>query len=149
MSESVVTMLKDGQHYMKTWPVKKELYAYFPECRIVAATRFGIKTMPPVTIVSCALLLQNMGNDYIPQTITIAAFFLSLPIQGLLWLGHRSNQTLPPQLKQWYQEIHSKMRSQGCAVANVTAKPKYKELASLLKTAFNDLDRVFTQKWFQ
>merc|ERR1712227_403965 len=30
------------------------------------------------------------------------------PMQGLLWLGHRSDQYLPPQLKSWYQEIHSK-----------------------------------------
>mmetsp|Transcript_8001 Transcript_8001/g.26662 ORF Transcript_8001/g.26662 Transcript_8001/m.26662 type:complete len:102 (+) Transcript_8001:432-737(+) len=101
MSQSVITMLKDGQHYMKTWPVKKELYAYFPECRVVAATRFAIKTMPPAAILSCALLLQNMGTDYIPQTITIGAFFLSIPLQGLLWLGHRSNQYLPPQLNSW------------------------------------------------
>ncbi len=104
MSQSVITMLKDGQHYMKTWPVKKELYAYFPECRVVAATRFAIKTMPPAAILSCALLLQNMGTDYIPQTITIGAFFLSIPLQGLLWLGHRSNQYLPPQLNSRYSK---------------------------------------------
>ena len=149
MSQSVITMLKDGQEYMNTWPVKKELYAYFPECRVVAATRFAIKTMPPVAILSCALLLQNMGSDYLPQTLAIGAFILSLPFQGLLWLGHRANQHLPPALKHWYNEIHSKMRSQGCKVANITSKPKYRELASLLKTAFNDLDRVFTQHWFR
>ena len=149
MSQSVITMLKDGQHYMKTWPVKKELYAYFPECRVVAATRFAIKTMPPAAILSCALLLQNMGTDYFPQTITIGAFFLSIPLQGLLWLGHRSNQYLPQQLNSWYLDIHSKMRSEGCNVSSVKSKPKYKELAALLKTAFNDLDNVFTKHWFR
>ncbi|GFD89459.1 UPF0208 membrane protein [Tenacibaculum sp. KUL152] len=148
MSQSVMTLLKDGQQYMKTWPVKKELYAYFPECRVIAATKFAIKTMPPVAIVSCALLLQNLGVEYLPQTIAIGAFFLSLPMQGLLWLGHRSDQYLPPQLKSWYQDIHSKMRSQGCNVASIKSKPKYKELAHLLKTAFNDLDSVFTKHWF-
>lgn len=150
MSQSVITMLKDGQEYLNTWPMKKELYAYFPECRVVAGTRFAIKTMPPAAILSCALVLQmqNMSADYIPQTITIGAFFLSIPIQGLLWLGHRSNQYLPPQLKSWYQEIHSKMRSQGCNVASVKSKPKYRELAALLKTAFTDLDKVFTKQWF-
>jgi len=104
--------------------------------------------MPPVAMVSCALLYQNLGADYLPQTITIGAFFLSLPMQGLLWLGHRSDQYLPPQLKSWYQEIHSKMRSQGVAITNAKSKPKYKELAQLLKTAFNDLDNAFTKHWF-
>ncbi|MDY6884639.1 MAG: terminus macrodomain insulation protein YfbV [Pseudomonadota bacterium] len=148
MSQSVVTMLKNGQQYMKTWPVRKELYAFFPECRVVAATKFAIKTMPPVAMVSCALLFQNLGADYLPQTIAIGAFFLSLPMQGLLWLGHRSDQYLPPQLKSWYQEIHAKMRSQGVSIASAKAKPKYKELAQLLKTAFDDLDSVFTKHWF-
>ena len=129
MSQSVVTMLKNGQQYMKTWPVRKELYA-------------------PVAMVSCALLFQNLGADYLPQTIAIGAFFLSLPMQGLLWLGHRSDQYLPPQLKSWYQEIHAKMRAQGVNIASAKAKPKYKELAQLLKTAFDDLDSVFTKHWF-
>ena len=148
MSQSIMTMLKNGQQYMKTWPVRKELYAFFPECRVVAATKFAIKTMPPVAMVSCALLYQSLGADYLPQTITIGAFFLSLPMQGLLWLGHRADQYLPPQLKSWYQEIHSKMRSQGVAMTNAKSKPKYKELAQLLKTAFNDLDNAFTKHWF-
>jgi uncharacterized membrane protein YfbV (UPF0208 family) len=149
MSQSMVTMLKDGQQYLDTWPVRKELFAYFPDCRVVSATRFAIKTMPPAAILACALLLQNMGISYIPQTIAIGAFFLSLPLQGLLWLGHRSNQQLPPALKQWYQEIHSKMRAQGCNVAAIKSQPRYRELAALLKTAFSDLDRVFTQQWFR
>ncbi|GEA06343.1 UPF0208 membrane protein [Alteromonas sp. KUL42] len=148
MSQSVMTMLKDGQQYMKTWPVRKELYAYFPECRIIAATQFAIKTMPPVALISCALLIQNLGLSYLPQTIAIGAFFISLPMQGLLWLGHRSDQYLPPQLKGWYQEIHAKMRTKGCNLASAKSKPKYKELAQLLKTAFTDLDNAFTKHWF-
>ncbi|WP_372619892.1 DUF412 family protein, partial [Alteromonas stellipolaris] len=47
------------------------------------------------------------------------------------------------------QDIHSKMRSEGCNVSSVKSKPKYKELAALLKTAFNDLDNVFTKHWFR
>ncbi|WP_420932978.1 terminus macrodomain insulation protein YfbV [Alteromonas sp. A081] len=148
MSQPVKTMLQDGQQYMKTWPMRKELYGFFPECRVVAATKFAIKTMPPATMVICLLLLQNLGTQFIPQTIAMGMFFLSLPIQGLLWLGHRSDQYLPPQLNSWYQEIHSSMRSQGCKVASVNSKPKYKELAQLLRTAFKDLDNAFTENWF-
>ena len=148
MAQSVMAMLKDGQLYLKTWPVRKELYAYFPECRVVSATKFAIKTMPPVAIASCILLLQNLGTSYLPQTLAMGAFFLSIPIQGLLWLGHRSEQPLPPQLKSWYQDIHAKMRDHGCNLASAKAKPRYRELAQLLKTAFNDLDNALTKHWF-
>ncbi len=148
MAQSMVSIFKDGQEYMNTWPVKKELYTLFPECRIVSATKFGIRFMPPMAILACAGLLNTFGTDYLPQAITVGAFFVSLPMQGLLWLGHRSNQLLPPQLSHWYREIHSKMREQGCQVQAVKAKPKYSELAKLLKTAFDELDKAFTGRWF-
>ena len=40
------------------------------------------------------------------------------------------------------------MREQGCAVQRYKGKPKYRELARLLKTAFEDLDKAFTRNWF-
>lgn len=149
MAQSVATIFRDGQDYMNTWPVKKELYAFFPECRVVAATKLAMKAMPPMAVFACAALINTFGLEYLPQALAIGAFFLSLPMQGLLWLGHRSNQVLPPQLKSWYQEIHRKMRSHGCNVQSVKSRPQYKELAQLLKTAFDDLDRVFARNLFQ
>lgn len=148
MGQSISAMLRDGQDYMKTWPVKRELYALFPDCRVVAATKFALKVMPPVAVFVCALMINTLGQQFVPQVIAIGAFFLSLPLQGLIWLGHRSNQVLPPQLKHWCLEIHAKMREEGCQVQSLTSKPQYKELARLLKTAFDDLDRVFTRQWF-
>ena len=148
MAQTFSTMLKDGQEYMKVWPRQKQLYTLFPDGRIVVATDFAIKFMPPVAVIAAASLLNVHGSSYAPQAISIAAFFLSLPFQGLLWLGHRSNQTLPPALRSWYREIHGKMREQGCALQSAKARPKYRELASLLKTAFDELDRVFTRQWF-
>lgn len=148
MSQSVFTLFRDGQEYMKTWPVKRELYAFFPECRVVSATKLAIKAMPPLAVLACTTMLNTLGDAYLPQIIAIGLFFLSLPLQGLLWLGHRSNQLLPPQIKSWYQEVHSKMRAEGCQIQSMGAQPKYKELAIALKTAFTELDKVFTQKWF-
>lgn len=148
MSLSVATMLKDGQSYMKTWPMEKPLYALFPECRVVALTRLLIKVAPPLAVVSCAVLIQQLGTAHIPQAVTVAAFFLSLPLQGLMWLGFRANQQLPPALKAWYIDIHSKMTAHGCRLKALTPKPRYKELAAMLKTAFDELDRVFTKSWF-
>ncbi len=148
MSQSVFTLLRDGQEYMNTWPVKRELYAFFPECRVVSATKLAIKTMPPMAIVAAGMMLNVLGAAYLPQALAIGLFFISLPLQGLLWLGHRSNQVLPPQLKSWYQEVHRKMVAEGCQLQAMRSEPKYRELALTLKTAFNELDRVFTRKWF-
>lgn len=148
MAQSIPALFKDGQAYMQAWPMKKELYGLFPECRVIAATRFSIRFMPPLAILVATVHLSTMGQGALPQAIALAAFFISLPMQGLLWLGHRSNQTLPPAIACWYREIHQKMRQQGCHLQNVKARPRYKELANLLGTAFKELDKVFTRQWF-
>ena len=148
MFDAFFGKLRDGQRYMNDWPMQRELYLLFPEARVISATRLAIKWMPPAAIVCAAVMLQVNGMAYAPQSLTLALFFLSLPLQGLLWLGHRSNQTLPPSIKAWYQEIHSKMREQGCNVAITRSTPRYRELALLLKKAFKELDRAFTKQWF-
>ncbi len=148
VSQSVANIFRDGQAYMNTWPVRKELYAYFPDSRVVATTKFALKAMPPMAVLACAILINTFGYNYLPQALAIGAFFLSLPMQGLFWLGHRSNQTLPPQLKNWYHEIHAKMRAHGCQISSLKSRPQYKELAQLLKVAFEDVDNMFTRKWF-
>lgn len=148
MALSIATLFKDGQEYMRVWPMKRELYSLFPECRVIAATQFSVKVMPPIAVVSGAAFINAYGFEFLPQAIAISAFFLSLPLQGFLWLGHRANQNLPPSLHRWYGEIHHKMQVEGCALRNPEPKPKYMELARLLKTAFDELDKVFTKQWF-
>lgn len=148
MAQTFTSMVRDGQSYMNEWPQRKELYALFPEARVISATRFSMKWMPPISVLCAATMLNTHGANYLPQALAIGAFFLSLPLQGLLWLGHRSNQPLPPSTKAWYQDIHAKMRAHGCEIAAAKARPKYRELAKLLKKAFTEVDRVFTQTWF-
>lgn len=148
MSQSLSTMVRDGQHYMQLWPDQRALYALFPESRVIAATRFSMKVMPPLSVLTAALFIHAYGFEYLPQAIAMAAFFLSLPFQGLIWLGHRSNQLLPPSTRAWYKEIHAKMQAEGCSVQGVKSNPRYVELARLLRTAFDELDKVFTKQWF-
>ncbi|MFC3093549.1 DUF412 domain-containing protein [Alteromonas sediminis] len=143
MQHSFSTLLRDGQDYMKLWPEAKELGSYFAEPRVIAATKFGLKVMPALAVVSTTLMVQVNGSTYLPQALAIGGFFLSLPFQGVLWLGHRSNQVLPPALRHWYRDIHAKMAAHGCSLKAAKAYPKYRELAELLKTAFSELDRVF------
>ncbi|MFQ3198239.1 MAG: uncharacterized membrane protein YfbV (UPF0208 family) [Paraglaciecola sp.] len=148
MAQTFSALFKDGQEYLHIWPVKKELYTLFPECRIVSATKLSIKTMPPLAVLTIATSFSVLGMEHLPQAIAMAAFFLTIPAQGVLWLGYRANQFLPPSTNTWYQNIHHKMQLQGCALQGAKARPKYKELATLLKTAFDELDKVFTKQWF-
>lgn len=148
MAQSFTEVLKDGRRYMDMWPMQKELYPLFPECRVIAATRMAIKVMPPLAVLVSVLHLAMLGQQNLPQALALAAFFLSLPVQGLFWLGHRSNQTLPPSMVAWYKELHQKMRAQGCHVQLVKAQPRYRELAALLSLAFKELDKVFTRHLF-
>ena len=133
---------------MKVWPMEKQLYGLFPECRIIAATKFGIQVMPPIAIMVVALQLHYLGMENLAQALTMGIFFFSLPLQGLFWLGNRSNQALPPQMLAWYKDIYHKMQQQGCALEAITPKPTFRDLAKLLRTAFKELDRAFTKHMF-
>ncbi len=144
----LIHSLKDGQNYMEIWPVRKELSAIFPEQRIIKATRFGIKVMPAVAAIS--VLTQMAFNNYhaLPQSIVVALFAISLPLQGIWWLGARSNTKLPPSLASWYRELHQKIVETGFALEPVKARPCYKELAIILNRAFRQLDKSSLERWF-
>lgn len=150
MSDKVgfVNSLKDGQKYMDTWPMRKELNMLFPEQRIIKATRFGIKVMPAIAAIS--VLTQMVFNHYqsMPQAVIIALFALSMPIQGIWWLGNRANTKLPPALVTWYGEIYHKVIESGFALEPIKSKPRYKELAQLLNRAFRQLDETALERWF-
>ncbi|MDT0594020.1 terminus macrodomain insulation protein YfbV [Glaciecola petra] len=148
MLTQLPSYLKNGQEYMRIWPMQKQLYALFPECRIITATKLAIKIMPPLAILIVAMQIQVLGKGALPQAIAMGAFFVSMPLQGMLWLGHRSEQELPPHILSWYKEIHAKMRAEGCELRRITQKPKFKELAILLRTAFKELDKAFTKHLF-
>ncbi|WP_117234433.1 terminus macrodomain insulation protein YfbV [Vibrio maerlii] len=140
--------LKDGQKYMDLWPVRRELNPLFPEQRIIKATKFGIKVMPAIAAI--AVLTQMAFNNYeaMPQAIVTALFAISLPVQGMWWLGNRSNTKLPPALASWYRELHQKITESGFALEPAKASPRYKELAAILNRAFRQLDNTALERWF-
>ncbi len=142
------TYIKSGQEYMRLWPMQKQLYSLFPECRIIAATMFALKVMPAIAVIVVSIQLHFLGSDALLQAIAMGMFFLSLPVQGLIWLGHRSEQELPPAISSWYKGIYAKMQTQGCQLHRLSPKPKFIELALLLRTAFKELDKAFTKNLF-
>jgi uncharacterized membrane protein YfbV (UPF0208 family) len=148
MNNQIPQVIQQGQTYMQSWPMQKQLYALFPECRIIAATKFGFKVMPALAVITVAVQLHFLGTSQLPQALTLGIFLVRLPIQGLIWLGFRSQKALPPAIKVWYHDIYFKMQQQGCALDTPKARPKFQELACLLKTAFSELDRAFTKHMF-
>ncbi len=140
--------LKDGQKYMDTWPMRKELNAMFPEQRMIKATRFAMRVMPAVAVISVLtqMVFNNLGA--MPQAAMVALFALSLPFQGIWWLGNRANTPLPPSLAAWYRELHQKILDSGFALEPAKSQPRYQELAQILKRAFRHLDESTWERWF-
>ncbi|MDU5825570.1 MAG: terminus macrodomain insulation protein YfbV [Mixta calida] len=130
-----------GQHYMKTWPNDKRLAPIFPENRITTATRFAIRFMPPLAVLTLTWQIA-LGGQLGPAVAT-ALFACSLPMQGLWWLGRRSVTPLPPTLLHWFHEVREKLQQAGQAIAPLEGKPTYQALADLLKRAFRQLDKTF------
>lgn len=75
--------------------------------------------------------------------VATALFALSLPMQGLWWLGKRSVTPLPPSILNWFYEVRGKLQEAGQALAPVEGKPDYQALADTLKRAFKQLDKTF------
>lgn len=144
----LVTSLKSGQKYMDAWPMRKELNLLFPEQRIIKATRFAIKVMPAIAAISVLTQMVFNNAQAMPQAVLISLFAISLPLQGVWWLGNRANTQLPPALANWYLEIHQKITDAGIALEPAKMKPRYKELANILNRAFRQLDKSALERWF-
>ncbi|GKX54137.1 UPF0208 membrane protein [Leminorella grimontii] len=130
-----------GQTYMKTWPNEKRLGVVFPEHRIITATRFGVRFMPPVAVFTLAWQIAMGGN--LGPAVATAIFACSMPMQGLWWLGKRSCAVLPPTLKQWFFSLRAKLTEAGQKCEPLEEEPTYQHLAVLLKQAFSRLDKTF------
>lgn len=85
---------------------------------------------------------RALGGQLGPAVAT-ALFALSLPMQGLWWLGKRSVTPLPPSILNWFYEVRGKLQEAGQALAPVEGKPDYQALADTLKRAFKQLDKTF------
>lgn len=134
-------IFQHGQHYMKTWPADKRLAPMFPENRIVRATRFAVRFMPPLAIFTLAWQIALGGQ--LGPAIATALFACSMPMQGLWWLGRRSVTPLPPSLLQWFHEVRNKLAEAGQALAPIEGTPTYQALADVLNRAFKQLDKTF------
>lgn len=138
---SFFSLFRLGQHYAKTWPMEKSLAPVFIDNRVIRATRYAIRIMPPVAVFTLCWQIA-LGGQLGPAVAT-ALFALSLPLQGLWWLGKRSVTPLPPGVLHWFYEVRDKLQNAGQTMTPVTGKPDYQALADTLKRAFGQLDKTF------
>lgn len=148
MQKSMMALIKDGHAYSQSWPAAHQLRSLFPELKVIAATKLAVQLMPALAVITVAAQLSVLGVSHLPQSLAIAMFFLSLPLQGYYWLGKRANTPLSPSLLHWYRELSDKLAANGVRVPRVSAKPRYQELAQVLKDAFDKMDKAFTEQWF-
>ncbi|AWB67747.1 DUF412 domain-containing protein [Saccharobesus litoralis] len=145
MKKSLIDTIQNGREYINEWPVKRELYSLFPECRVIKATQFALLVLPVVALLSFVLQYSYLGSEYIPQALATSLLIISMPIQGYIWLGNRANQTLPLNLLNWFKELETKLAIEGVEVRYNQAKPRYFELARLLNQAYKKLDSAFSR----
>lgn len=140
---SALSLLRDGRKYMTTWPMVRQLGYFFPEYRIVKATQLGLLAMPVLGLVIALSQLYVLGWSHLPQIIAFTLFFISLPLQGLIWLGWRSRHPLPLFLYDWSQQLSQKLTQMGVHCQPLNAKANYQDLAVLLKLAFERFDQDY------
>jgi len=127
--------VKQGDHYLQSWPKQRVLNSLFLDSKVVFYTRFAMKIAPlfVVLIVMQAFLFPMLLTG--SATVTFILFLLSLPLQGLYWLGKRSTTFLPDQLLPWYTEIEKTLNNHQ-QESITTSRPCYLDLALLLKNGF-------------
>lgn len=104
---NLITTFKAGQRYMKLCPVDKQLIHSFPELKIINYIKTANKYLPPITI--GLLLWQYFMPAQIAVTIITILFTLSMPLQGIFWLGKRALSPLPLNLIDCYNQLKIKL----------------------------------------
>lgn len=128
--------LQAGLRYMETLPNQKKLNVFMPDYKFIRWVKFASKFMP--AFACFAILWQyffhNSGQLILVNVIITALFAISIPFQGMYWLGKRSKSPLPLSLIKWYQELKMKLVSAQVEVEE-QMMPSYQDLANLLELA--------------
>jgi uncharacterized membrane protein YfbV (UPF0208 family) len=139
-------VIKQGDKYLQSWPKQRVLNCLFVDSKVAFYTRMSIKVMPAFIflIITLNIILPSLFSW--PTTLTFILFLLGLPVQGLYWLGKRSQELLPNKLLPWYTAIQEKLNGNRNKQAVIQHRPSYWDLALLLKNAFKIGGDKFLQR---
>lgn len=113
---NLVNTFKAGQRYMKLCPIDNQLMHSFPELKIINHIKIATKYLP-ATIIGL-IVWQYYMPAQLAITILTILFALSLPLQGILWLGRRSQSPLPLNLVDSYNQIKSQLVAKKIIITN-------------------------------
>ncbi|OOF49633.1 terminus macrodomain insulation protein YfbV [Rodentibacter trehalosifermentans] len=145
---SFFSILKQGQVYLNTWPKEAKLGIIFQENRVIKTTNFAQKTMPLIAVFAVVWQQLYAKQEIIALSTAIltALFALTLPLQGLYWLGKRAQSPLSGQSAVWFYDICERLKKIHEPLPIVQDKPTYQHLAEVLKKAELRLARSFWQE---
>ena len=128
--------LQAGQRYLNTFPNQKKLGLFMPDYHLIRLVKFASRVMPAF---ACFAIVWQYFFHYPEQSVLAnasitALFALSIPFQGLFWLGRRERSPLPLSLLKWYEELRQKLISEQHNIAD-QAVPSYQDFANLLHLA--------------
>jgi uncharacterized protein len=126
---NLIKLIRDGQNYMQICPKDKRLSTAFPEINIIILTQYAIRFMPPLSI--AIFIWQYYMRAELVLCIITSLFALSLPVQGMLWLGKRANSALPLNLLDWFNQLRSRLIANDITT-DKPLKPTFIELMRLL-----------------
>lgn len=128
--------LQAGQRYLQTLPNQKKLGLFMPDYRLIRLVKFAYRFMP--AFACFAMVWQYCFSDPYQSTLANAIlttlFALSIPLQGLFWLGRRAKMPLTLSHLKWYEELRQKLISEQVNVGE-QAVPSYQDFANLLQLA--------------
>ncbi|WP_392565421.1 terminus macrodomain insulation protein YfbV [Utexia brackfieldae] len=104
---NLAQLFKNGQKYRQIFPQDRRLKPLFPETKIIDLIKLGNRFMPPAVVL--IFVWQYYLNSNLILSLITAFFALSLPIQGIFWLGKRAQTPLPLNLLGWFNELTSRL----------------------------------------
>lgn len=130
-------------------PQDKELAFSFPEIKIIKYIKTATKYLPPLII--ALLIWQYYMHAQLAVIIITILFMLSLPIQGIYWLGKRSQSPLPLNLVDCYNQIKLKLIKKQILVQNskdnsMNTKLTFEEFMKLINLAKIHLGSYFGEE---
>lgn len=138
------SLLQAGQRYLESYPNQKKLALFMPDYRLIRLVKWSSKIMP--AFACFAILWQYWFSDpeqsIMANAVVTALFALSIPFQGLFWLGKRAKTPLPLSLLEWYESLRQKLVSQQIIVEE-QALPCYQNFADLLHLAEQHLGQSY------
>lgn len=131
------TTIQAGQRYLNTLPEQKKLNLFLPDYRLVRLVKFSMRAMPAFACfaVCWQYFFPDPEQSTLSGSILTALFALSIPFQGLFWLGRRAASPLPLPLLEWYEALRQKLNSERKDPIATGTMPNFQDFADLLQLA--------------